>query len=90
MEMVTAIREHNARGEKTVFICPVGPVGQYPIFVRLVNRERLSLKSCWFINMDEYLQEAGREVGGDFAIGGLPHHGAVPLPEHPQAHLPRP
>lgn len=55
MEMVTAIREHNARGEKTVFICPVGPVGQYPIFVRLVNRERLSLKSCWFINMDEYL-----------------------------------
>lgn len=57
MEMVNTVREHNARGEKTVFICPVGPVGQYPIFVRLVNRERLSLKSCWFINMDEYLND---------------------------------
>lgn len=65
MEMVTAIREHNARGEKTVFICPVGPVGQYPIFVRLVNRERLSLKSCWFINMDEYLNDDDTYIGKD-------------------------
>ena len=30
LEMVSTIREHNARGEKTVFICPVGPVGHYP------------------------------------------------------------
>lgn len=57
LEMVDTIREHNARGEKTVFICPVGPVGQYPIFVRLVNRDRISLKQCWFINMDEYLND---------------------------------
>ena len=59
LEMVSAIRSNNAQGKKTVFICPVGPVGQYPIFVRLVNRERLSLKSCWFINMDEYLNDDG-------------------------------
>ena len=45
LEMVNTIKEHNARGEKTVFICPVGPVGQYPIFVRLVNRDRVSLKN---------------------------------------------
>ena len=57
LEMVNTIREHNARGEKTVFICPVGPVGQYPIFVRLVNRDRISLKHCWFLNMDEYLND---------------------------------
>lgn len=56
-EMVDEIRAHNERGEKTVFICPVGPVGQYPIFVRLVNEERLSLKDCWFFNMDEYLDD---------------------------------
>ena len=42
-----------------MYICPVGPVGQYPIFVRLVNRERVSLKNCWFINMDEYLNDDG-------------------------------
>ena len=62
LEMVNTIREHNARGEKTVFICPVGPVGQYPIFVRLVNRDRVSLKHCWFINMDEYLNDDGTYI----------------------------
>ncbi len=57
MEMVNTIKEHNAAGKKTVFICPVGPVGQYPIFVRLVNQDKVSLKNCWFINMDEYLND---------------------------------
>lgn len=57
LEMVDAIKANNAAGKKTVFICPVGPVGQYPIFVRLVNRDKVSLKNCWFINMDEYLND---------------------------------
>ena len=57
LEMVREIEKNNAEGRRTVFICPVGPVGQYPIFVRLVNERRLSLKNCWFINMDEYLTD---------------------------------
>lgn len=57
LEMVGEIEKNNAVGRRTVFICPVGPVGQYPIFVRLVNERRLSLKNCWFINMDEYLTD---------------------------------
>lgn len=57
LTMVTEIEKNNAAGHRTVFICPVGPVGQYPIFVRLVNERRLSLKNCWFINMDEYLTD---------------------------------
>ena len=57
LEMVNTIKANNAAGKKTVFICPVGPVGQYPIFVRLVNRDRVSLQNCWFINMDEYLND---------------------------------
>ena len=65
LEMVNTIREHNERGERTVFICPVGPVGQYPIFVRLVNEERLSLKNCWFINMDEYLTDDDEWIDED-------------------------
>ena len=65
LEMVSTIQDHNARGEKTVFICPVGPVGQYPIFVRLVNRDRVSLKDCWFINMDEYLNDDGTYIDQD-------------------------
>ena len=47
----------NNGDDKTVIICPVGPVGQYPIFAELVNKNKLSLKNCWFINMDEYLDD---------------------------------
>ncbi len=61
-EMVQEISANNAQGRKTVFICPVGPVGQYPIFVRLVNRDRVTLKNCWFINMDEYLTDEGEWI----------------------------
>lgn len=57
-EMADEIIRKNALGERTVFICPVGPVGQYPYFVDIVNRERISLKNVWFINMDEYLTDA--------------------------------
>ena len=65
LEMVNTIEDHNARGEKTVFICPVGPTGHYPIFVRLVNERKLSLKDCWFINMDEYLTDDGEWIDHD-------------------------
>lgn len=54
-EMADFIKVKNENNESTVFICPVGPVGQYPYFVEIVNSERISLKNCWFINMDEYL-----------------------------------
>lgn len=56
-EMTEEIKKNNAEGKKTVFICPVGPVGQYPYFVEMVNKEKISLKNVWFINMDEYLND---------------------------------
>lgn len=56
-EMVQEIKRKNALGERTVFICPVGPVGQYPYFVEQVNAEGISLKNVWFFNMDEYLTD---------------------------------
>lgn len=56
-EMADEIKRKNALGEHTVFICPVGPVGQYPYFVELVNKENISLKNVWFLNMDEYLTD---------------------------------
>jgi glucosamine-6-phosphate deaminase len=59
MDMVGTIEAHNAEKRRTIFICPVGPVGQYPVFVRLVNERRLSLKDVWFLNMDEYLDDDG-------------------------------
>lgn len=56
--MIETLQTHQAEGRSTVFIVPVGPVGQYPYFVQQVNALQLSLKSVWFINMDEYLTEA--------------------------------
>lgn len=56
-EMADEIKRKNALGETTVFICPVGPVGQYPYFVDMVNGEDISLKNVWFLNMDEYLTD---------------------------------
>jgi len=51
-EMADFIKAQNEKGETTVFICPVGPIGQYPYFVNIVNEENISLHNCWFINMD--------------------------------------
>ncbi len=64
-DMIETIEKHNARGERTVFICPVGPVGHYPIFVREVNTRRISLSRVWFINMDEYLADPSTWVDLD-------------------------
>lgn len=55
--MIKEIKKNNEKDENTVFIIPVGPTGQYPIFTRLVNRDRVSLKNTYFINMDEYLDD---------------------------------
>ncbi len=57
MEMIYQILSDKKEEKRTVFICPVGPVGQYPIFVRLVNKNKISLKNVFFINMDEYLDD---------------------------------
>ena len=68
LEMAEEIKAHNAVGEKTVFICPVGPVGQYPYFVDMVNEQEISLKNVWFINMDEYLTDDREWVSMDHPL----------------------
>ena len=67
-EMADEIQRKNALGERTVFICPVGPVGQYPYFVDLVNQGNISLKNVWFLNMDEYLTDEKEWVGKDHPL----------------------
>jgi len=72
--MAKTIEENNAKGEKTVIICPVGPIAQYPILVEKINSRNISLKNSWFINMDEYL------VGNDEVIAAdnpLSFHGIM-------------
>ncbi|HIE52203.1 MAG TPA: glucosamine-6-phosphate isomerase [Armatimonadetes bacterium] len=59
------IKEHNARGEPTRIILPVGPTPHYPILARISNEERISWKNVYTFNMDEYLDWQGRPVPVD-------------------------
>lgn len=67
-EMVEEIERKNKRNEKTVFICPVGPVGQYPYFVEMVNEKEISLKDVYFISMDEYLDNNKQWIPSDHKL----------------------
>lgn len=67
-EMARAVRENNEKGEKTVFIVPVGPVGQYPFFAQLAADWKLSLKNVWLINMDEYLDDSRHWIAKDHLL----------------------
>lgn len=57
MEVLAVIEENNRRGEPTVMVVPYGPLGPYFRLSYLVNKHRISLKNCVFINMDEYLAD---------------------------------
>ena len=67
-QMAEEITRNNEAGKHTVMICPVGPVGQYPYFVELVNKGNISLKHVWFINMDEYLDDDRQWVSKDHPL----------------------
>ena len=57
IEVLETIEENNKKGEPTLMVIPYGPVGPYARIVYLVNKYRVSLKNCTFINMDEYLTD---------------------------------
>ncbi|MBI9096802.1 MAG: glucosamine-6-phosphate isomerase [Sphaerochaeta sp.] len=84
-EMVDAIKADTLQGKPTVFIIPVGPVGQYPIFTRLVTEEQVSLASCYFINMDEYLSDEKHYLPLDHMLsfrGFMEHNVYSKIPAH--------
>ncbi len=57
IEVLELISENNKKNEPTVMIVPYGPLGAYNRLVYLINKYRISLKNCVFINMDEYLSD---------------------------------
>lgn len=74
IEVLEVVAENNRKGEPTVMIVPYGPVGPYARIAELVNKYRISLKNCVFINMDEYLKEDGTYIDYDHPLsfrGGM-------------------
>ncbi len=62
IEVLEVVEENNRKGEPTVMVVPYGPLGPYSRLVYLVNKYRISLKNCVFINMDEYLTDDGQYI----------------------------
>ena len=56
IEVLSVIKANNEKGEPTVMVVPYGPLGPYFRMAELINKYRISLKNCVFINMDEYLK----------------------------------
>ena len=56
IEVLETIEENNKKGEPTVMVVPYGPIGPYSRLVHLINKYRISLKNCIFMNMDEYME----------------------------------
>jgi glucosamine-6-phosphate deaminase len=67
-EMINFIKKQNAKDEKTRFILPVGPVGQYPLFLDMIHQEQINLKNCWFFFMDENADNAGYDLPPTHAL----------------------
>ncbi len=66
--MADTIKENNKNGRKTLFIVPLGPIGQYKYFAKIVNEERISLKDVTFINMDEYMIDRNTLISPDHKL----------------------
>ncbi len=62
------IKSNNKKGKPTRLILPVGPVGQYPILVDMINTEKISLKNCWFFYMDENCDDNGIALPADHPL----------------------
>ena len=60
--MLGEIETAAAQGRACRLIVPVGPRGQYPVFVRLCHERAVDLRHVWWFAMDEYLDWQGRYI----------------------------
>ena len=60
--MFEEIVRNNEAGRNTVFIVPVGPIGQYRVLAGKVNAAHTDLSNVYFFNMDEYLDDNNNPI----------------------------
>lgn len=74
IEVLEVISENNKKNEPTLMVVPYGPLGPYSRLVYLVNKYRVSLKNCTFMNMDEYMANENDYIPEDSPLsfrGGM-------------------
>jgi glucosamine-6-phosphate deaminase len=64
-EMADEVKVNNAAGKPTRWILPCGPTKQYPIFCKIINQERISLRNVQVFHMDDCLDWQGRPLALD-------------------------
>jgi glucosamine-6-phosphate deaminase len=60
--MLEELKANRAGNRPTRWILPCGPRGQYPIFAKTVNSERISLRNLHVFHMDDHLDWQGRHL----------------------------
>ena len=65
LDILEVIAENNRKDEDTLMVVAYGPLGPYARLAYLVNRYRVSLRRCTFMNMDEYLTDDGQYIPMD-------------------------
>jgi len=70
--MFNELVENNNQGKPTRWIIPLGPKGQFPLFARMCNEQRVSMKNVFCFHMDEWLDWQGYPVSIDspFSLRG--------------------
>ncbi len=66
LDIVGRIKAALDAGKPFVGIFPVGPMPQYPIAVKLINKFRISCKHVHSFNMDEYADQDGNTAPADW------------------------
>ena len=64
-EIANEIKKAGERGEKIVFILPVGPMGMYKWAVYFLKEWNVSCKHVWCFNMDEWADAEGNTITGE-------------------------
>jgi len=65
-DLVQQIKQALDEGRDFVCILPVGPVEQYPIAARMINKFRIPMHHVHTFNMDEYADEHGNTAPADW------------------------
>ncbi|HHV62994.1 MAG TPA: hypothetical protein GXX51_10200 [Firmicutes bacterium] len=66
LDIVSRIKEAADAGRRFVGIFPVGPMPQYAIAAKLINKFRISCKHVHTFNMDEYADQDGNTAPADW------------------------
>lgn len=67
-DIMAEIKESYKADRPLRLILPVGPTGQYPYLVEMINQSNISLAHCWFFFMDEYCDEEGKALSADHPL----------------------